>query len=147
MDPGTELDIIVAKFLGYEVKPLKDWLSSEKGGPWWPAHDRNEVVMTVWLVEDPEDRVASIEAKYPEGENGEWTPYLIPKYSTQIHKAWPVFLEIRKKYLWATVGEKEVALKIEDWSYPERAKNLIIGKDAPHAIALAAKKIWEEKNP
>lgn len=141
MVAGAELDALVARFLGYEVKPLADWPDANEHGPWWPAHDRTTLVRTVWTVAAPDDLLCRIEAKHPEGEYGAWIPWLIPKYSKHIHEAWNVFKRIHEIDGTAKVSLAEVALLQDEMG----ATQIAYGDDAAHAICLAAK--WLSEHP
>lgn len=127
MPPGPELDALVARFMGYKVEKLSKWPE------YWPSAPRDMLVRVVWAVPDSEGDGSSVEGKHGEGE-GEWRPWRIPKYSSDIAEAWKAFIRVCEIYQYADVGLRQVGLFHDQMG----ANEIVHGVDAAHAIALAA---------
>ena len=83
------IEVLIAKAHGRPVKSLARW-----GTRWYPGRDdRSQVLMGRWMVPDPEDRVAQIDAA-PGTRGGEWVPTDIPPYWTEMAEAWPLWSEV-----------------------------------------------------
>jgi hypothetical protein len=129
--PGRELDVIVAQFLGYEVKPLSKW-----GDEWFPFMDRATVARGAWMVPDDD---AEHEEVYKPGVEGRWSVHVVEEYSADIAYAWRVYERIVDRYdPSATIHRNTVGL----WHDYMGAREIITGLNAPHAISLSAKYLW-----
>lgn len=88
----TDLDQELAeKVMGWKMVSLSlpEWKEV------WPAWPRETIMRLVWMVEDPEDTICSIEAAPGTGKNGHWQPGWIPSFSTKLEEAMLLFNRMR----------------------------------------------------
>lgn len=133
LPPGKPLDVIVAQFMGHEVKSLFAW-----GEQWYPAvEDRMQLYRGVWTVSDGDGMV---EMEYKPGVEGEWSLRHIESFSAEILFAWPVYERILRDYDETVAVQGKSLLLWADYMGP---REIITGNDAAHAICLGAKYIWD----
>lgn len=130
--PGNALDVIVARFMGHEVKSLSEW-----GEEWYPAIvNRSTLMRGAWFVPDND---AQHEEEYRPGVEGEWLVHGIEEYSTDALYAWLVYERILRDYdPSATIHRNEIGL----WRDYMGPREVITGLSFPHAISLVAKHLW-----
>ena len=135
-DHCQALDVVCTKFLGYDVISL-----SECRDEWYPlikAEERKKYMMRMaFYSEEPDGDV--VEVQFKPGLVGHWKPVHLETFR-DMNYAWRVYQKIVTNYdTTAYVEDHEVCFAC-DYMGPTE---IVTGKDAAHAICLAAAFLME----